>query len=140
MFKADLEDRLKKIFCVNSVKFDAFVLGKEQEVLFVDIDTAKLYSTSGKHWWFVKGRLSICGIASKHKYGWAHSKIDIADKALTSKFMFGRDERPIKYPYNNNDFVKVDVDFFYIYDADFNPNSAKIASVELTTEEEQNNE
>jgi hypothetical protein len=140
MFRTDLEERLKKIFCVSVVKFDAFMLGKEQEALFVDIDTAKLYSTSGKHGWFVKGRLSICGIAGKHKYGWAHSKIELAEKSLTAPFIFGRDENPIKFSNNNNDFVKIDMDFIYIYDADFNPISAKIVRAEITTEEEQNNE
>lgn len=136
MFRADLEARLKKIFGANKIIFDSFNLGKEQEALFVDIDNARDYIITGGRGVLVDGRISICGPADKHKYGWMHSKIEMARKTETETFIFGRNETQIKFQHNNNEFIKYDIDFIYRYKVDFNPISAKIESAEINSQEE----
>lgn len=136
MFTKDLETKLKNIFGSQKVVFDSFQLGKEQETLFVEIDSAKDYTTDGNMGMLVVGRLGISGPAGKFKYGWAHKKIEIANRSDTDSFIFGRNELPIKFVHNSNEFIKYEVDFVYRFHASFNPRADKIESAEIKIQEE----
>lgn len=128
MFRKDLEAKLKNIFGVKTVLFDSFELGKEQDALFVDIDNARDYITAGNRGMIVDGRISICGLADKNKYGWLHTKIEMAKRADINAIWFGRNESPIKFSHNNNDYVKYDIDFIYSWRTEFNAVKDKIES------------
>lgn len=136
MFKSTLEAKLKKVFGINQIIFDAFQLGKEQEALFVDIDNAKDYTTEGNIDMLVLGRLSISGPTGKFKYGWVRKKFETANKTDTADLFLGRDELPIKFMQNNNEFIKYEVEFVYRFKESFNPKSDKIGSAEIKLQEE----
>lgn len=136
MFRPDLETKLKNIFGVDRFVYDAFNLGQEQETIFIDIDNARDYTTLGVINFLVDGRIAICAPADKHRYGWMHKKIEMANSKDSRFFIFGRNESPIRFSHNNNDFIKYDIDFVYKFSSDFNPISAKIIGVDTNLEEE----
>ena len=131
MFRSALETKLKNIFGVKTVLFDSFELGKEQDALFCDIDNASSYIVTGNQGMIVDGRISICGQSNKNKYGWIHTKIELAKKDDIKDLKFGRNESQIKFAHNNDDYVKYDVDFIYTHAVDFNPQSNKISGLEI---------
>lgn len=134
MFKKDIEKRLFDIFGLDRIIFDAFNLGKEQEALFVDIDNIKDYVQAGKMCFIVDGRIAICAISEKHKYGWVHGRIELADFKVKAPFIFGRDESQIKFSHNNNDYTKYEVPFTYMYSCEFNKIKDFIESAEINLE------
>lgn len=137
MFKSDCELRLKNIFGINRIIFDAYSAGKEQEAIFVDIDDIYDYAVEGDISLIVIGRLEICGPAVKMQYGWIRKKIETAKLSDTDTFIFGRKEIPIKFTQNNNEFVKYSVDFVYRFFENFNPKNAKITGATINLEEDQ---
>ena len=131
MFREKLADKLKIIFGVDKVLFDDFTLGKEQGVLFVDIDNVKDYRTENRKSLIIDGRISFCEKADKNKFSLLHDKIEMAENNLTSGIWFARNERSIKYNHNNNDFVKYDIDFIYSFNDEFVKTRDKIENIEV---------
>ena len=132
MFSVGLKDNLKQIFGTPKVLFDAFTPGAEQDVLFCDIDNSRDYVTQDKRVFIVDGRISLCGQAVKHKYGFLHSRIALSKPEYIAGFAFSRNEKAIKYAWNNDDYVKYEIDFIYAVSMEYNPAKNNIGSVNIS--------
>jgi hypothetical protein len=114
-----LEQKIKELFGVSKVIFDAFTIGKEQEAIFCDIDGITTKISSGKKSLLITGTLCICAIRERVPLGFFNEKMSLAKNE--SEFKVLSSETPIQFQNNNDFFIKNEVGFVYKTVRDFNP-------------------
>lgn len=88
MFEKELSDKLKAIFKLKKVTFDAVSESREQECGFVGISMARGSIREKKQLCRVEGTLTVYGNADKLTYGFFAKRIDEAAQHDKAGFFF----------------------------------------------------
>ncbi len=92
MFKKALERDLKAIFKVKKIVFQRIENALEQNILYVEISSAKTTVRRGAEFATVRGRIGIAGPLAGNPFGFFHKKLEDAPNALEKRFHFGKTE------------------------------------------------
>lgn len=132
MFEKELEEKMKAIFKVEEVSFDAPGDSREQKKLWLEIEEPKFRFSSKNVRARVTGRGMIYGRNAALTYGFIAEAIEKADKALTKDLFFSEFET------NTNrfrDIVERSFSFTYFFNSQFDPDVGTITSVTTSIEE-----
>jgi hypothetical protein len=130
MFEAELERRLKGIFGVKSVRFDApNPAAKEQDTLFVDIQSCRSNITAGRECARVQGGLMLFSQNGRLPFGFFNKKIHQSDSKLTRDLFF-YDFDTSTETYQN--LVERRVNFIFLYSGQYDPEQGEITSLGIT--------
>jgi hypothetical protein len=132
MFEAKLKGQIERIFGIKKVTFDLPGESKEQEGVFIQVETAKTRVKDGKETAHVNGTIHIFAVDAKVPYGFFAKKIDAAESGdKAGLFFFNFEEN--KGTYRN--IVERSVGFQYLFDGQYDPNLGSITSVNLNLSE-----
>jgi hypothetical protein len=127
-----LRAKLIKMFGVKKVLFDSFSLGKEQGVLFCDIEKIETKITQGIKSILITGTLCICVSSEKMNISFFQEKASLSnDKELS----INSTEIPLPFSSNGNEFIKNEVLFTYKTSVQFNQPYETFEGLEIITEE-----
>lgn len=132
MFEKKLKEDLQKIFGVKKVDFDQPGDAREQECLFVEIDSSKNVIKDGRQLARVEGSAFIFGNSEKLPFGFYSRAIKQASINLTKNFFFYDMDANTKMFKN---IVQRGFSFVYFYDAQYDPEHGSITSITLSVEE-----
>ena len=129
MFKEAMAASLKKIFDVDKVTFNLPSKEDEQEVIFVEVDSAINKIKDGRALSRVTGKLRMFASQDKLPFGYFSKKIDAADPAHVIKFYF--------YNFEENtgrfqNIVERTLGFVYFFDSQYDPALGTLNSIELS--------
>lgn len=133
MFENELKAKLTKIFKVKKVTFDEDSDQKEQECLFVDVDTAKFKVSKPTARAKVEGSVKMNANADKLGFGYFSKCIQEAKPADTKDFFFYDFEENVK---TRNNLVQRSFKFVYFFSGQYDPKVGKITSLDLNITEE----
>lgn len=134
MFEDELETKFKAIFGVKKVSFDLPGESKEQECLFIKVDSARATIKEKRAKARVEGSAFMVAPSNKLPFGFFQKAIAKADPSLTKDLFFfeieGNDQR-----YRN--LVERGFSFIYLFDGQHDPGIGTIdsVSIEIDTEE-----
>lgn len=128
MLENDLKDKLKSIFSVKDATFDAPGELREQDKLFIEVETSRSRVSDGKHHAMVTGRCFIFGQNDKLKIGFFDKRLKEADYSLTKHFHFSDFETNTNY-YRN--LVERSFSFTYFFNGQYDPETGKITSIDF---------
>lgn len=126
MFTADLERRLKGIFDVKRVRFEAPSESREQDTLFVEIDESRTAVTAGRESARVSGTLTMFSQREKLPYGYFSKCIERSASDLTRPLIFSLAEA------NEETFQNLttrSLGFTFLYSAQYDPNHGELTQV-----------
>jgi hypothetical protein len=126
MFKTELKTKLSNIFGLKRVTFDFPGEAKEQDILFINIDSVISSAGSGKAKAKVKGELSIFADTEKLPFGFFNKKINLALNADTIDLFFYEFDQNGEYFGN---LVERKVKFVYFYNKQYDPDQGLITSI-----------
>lgn len=136
MFEATLKDKLKRIFDLPQATYMAHIDlkdihndVKEQNKLFIAIDSARNTIKDGLHVANVKGKVTVFCRQDQLPYGYFAKKIQEADIADTKDLFFFNIE------HNTNSYLEIaerSFEFVYLFAGQYNPNIGTLESI--TTE------
>lgn len=131
MFEKELEAKFKTIFGVKKVSYNEVSDSQEQECLFVQIENSLDQIKPGLERSIVTGSAVLFGVAEKIPFGFFSKAIQKADHALTKDFFF--------YDFEVNtrryvDIVQRGFSFKYFHEAQYDPDTGEITSVQFTEE------
>lgn len=118
MFEKDLEARLSRIFGLKKVRYDAPSEAMEQEILFVQIETAHPKIKDQKELARVTGKLHVFATHEKLPYGYFAKSIDSASPEDVAPFFF------FDFEENDGKFLNVaerSLSFVFLFNSQFNP-------------------
>ncbi|AEG42317.1 hypothetical protein BdPhPhi1402_gp20 [Bdellovibrio phage phi1402] len=141
MFEKSLQDKFKKLFGFKKVTYDQpSQETKEQEVLFVQVESAPVRFKDGSAHIKVTGRALVYAQAGKLPFGFFSKAIEQAnftDSTLTKDLHFEDLEANAKYFQN---LVMRTFNFTYFFSAQYDPDHGQITSVTFSTTETVPNE
>lgn len=132
MFEKELADKMKAIFAVKDVTYDAPGDSREQEKLFIEIEEPHFRFTDKKARAMVTGKGTMFGRNDALTFGFFSQAIAKADNALTKDLIF-RD-----FETNTNrfrDIVERGFSFTYFFSTQHDPAVGNMAGVDITIEE-----
>lgn len=132
MFEKELAEKMKAIFQVEDVSYDAPGASREQTKLWLEIEQPKFGFTDKKVEAMVTGRGTIYGKNEFLTYGFLASAIEKADAALTKDLFFSDFET------NTNrfrDIAERGFSFVYFFNSQHDPATGSITSVTTSIEE-----
>ncbi|WKV32908.1 hypothetical protein MAC3UK_0021 [Bdellovibrio phage MAC3UK] len=136
MFEKSLQEKFTKLFGFKKVTYDQpSPETKEQEVLFVQVESAPMRFKDGKAHIKVTGRALVYAQANKIPFGFfskAIEKANFTDATLTKDLHFEDLEANAKYFQN---LVMRTFNFTYFFSAQHNPEHGQIKTVNFTTTE-----
>lgn len=136
MFRKELERKLKLIFGLPKVSFNAPGESFEQDTMFVGIDNARTQPREGKCLCKAEGTLVVYSEQDKMPYGFFNKKIEQADKTLTKDFFFYDIDANIENsPARFVNVTERRVSFVFLYSEQYDPNLGQLTSLELEYEE-----
>lgn len=129
MFERSLEQKLKSIFDFKKVSFDQISESREQECIFIEVDTASSTIKDGKALCRVNGRLIVFANDKKLPFGYFQKKIKEANPDDTKDLFF--------YEVEGNTGIIQNIDqrsmaFVYFYSEQYNPNLGELTSLEIS--------
>jgi hypothetical protein len=140
VFEKELSEKFKAIFDVGKVTFDTpslqnspgTVTTREQECIFINVQTAKNTFKSGQVLAMVTGSAIMIARSEKLPFGFFSKAIANAPLALTKDLFF--------YDFESNsaifrDVVQRSFSFVYFFRGQFDPDVGTMTSVDLTLEE-----
>lgn len=130
MFESSLRESFKSIFEVKKVSFDQPSDSREQECIFIDIESSKNSIKDGRTVSMVTGNAFMFGNADKLPFGFFSKKIKEASQSLTSPFFFFDLELNTKQ-YKN--IIQRSFGFVYFFDSQYDPETGSITSIDLVT-------
>lgn len=133
MFEKTLQDKFKKIFGVSKVTYDQPSDSKEQECIFVEIESSKNVIKSGRALAMVTGSGMMFGNAEKLPFGFFSKAIKNADDEDTRDIFFLDLENNSRVFRN---IVQRGFSFIYFFDSQYDPKVGSITSVDITVTEE----
>lgn len=132
MFEKELADKLKAIFNVKDVSYDAPGDSREQDKLWIEIEEPKFTFGSKKVKAIVTGRGSIFGKNEAITFGFISQAIEKADASLTKDLFFTDFEtNTVRF----RDIVERAFSFTYFFNSQFDPDVGTITSVTTSIEE-----
>lgn len=134
MFETALQEAFTKIFKVKKVTFDQPSDAREQECIFLEIETSSNAIKDGKAIAMVTGNGTMFGNNQKLPFAFFSKKIQQADPDLTKPFFFFDFENNTKQ-YQN--IVQRSFSFIYFFNSQYDPETGTITSIvtETTIEE-----
>ncbi len=132
MFEEELKEKFKKIFKVKEVSYDAPGDSREQDKLWIDVETPKFTFSDKRVKAIVTGKGSIFGKNEALTFGFISQAIAGADKSLTKDLFFSDFES------NSNrfrDIVERSFTFTYFFNSQYDPDIGTITSVTTSVEE-----
>lgn len=132
MFEQELSDKMKAIFKVKEVSYDAPGDAREQDKLWLEIEQPKFTFNDKKAKAIVTGKGSIFGRNEDITFGFISQSISTADKSLTKDLFF------TDFESNNlrfRDIVERSFSFTYFFNSQFDPDIGTITSVTTSIEE-----
>lgn len=138
MFKADLARRLKLIFGVSKVTFNAPDMdAPEQDCIFVEVVEA-VCRMSGKDDGLqtakVTGNIIMFSQAEKLPYGFFAKRVEQANFGLTKNFFFEKEIDVLNSPARLINISERRITFLFLYDAQYDPNRGELTSLETELE------
>lgn len=133
MFEKALQEKFKKIFGVAKVTYDQPSDSKEQECIFVEIQSSKNVIKSGRALAMVTGSAMMFGVAEKLPFGFFSKAIKQAPDEDTRDIAFQDFENNSRV-YRN--IVQRGFSFVYFFDSQYDPKVGSITSVTTTVIEE----
>jgi hypothetical protein len=135
MFETELKQKLKRIFDLKvtfdepPVKLDRSIPSREQECIFVRIDSAKSRIFDRRQTAKVMGKLIVFCNSDKLPYGYFSKKIAAANKSdLSSLFFYDIEE-------NAGIFLNISersMSFVFLFDSQYDPNIGTLNTVDLS--------
>lgn len=129
MFRESLSEKLKKIFQIKAVSFDQPSEAKEQQVIFVSVESAISQVTKGRAVVRVSGGFSVFVNSDKLPFGYFNKRIEQASFEDTADLFFYNIDQNQKYFGN---LVERRVSFIYFYDSQYDPAAGEISSINFT--------
>lgn len=129
MFEKKLKNKFEKIFGMRAT-YDLPSEGKEQERIFISIESSRNKVTHGSESAKVQGVISIFGNSDKLNFGYITKCINNADFKDTSDLFFYNIENNSRY-YGN--LVERRAGFIYLYKGDYDPNQGEIREIDYTS-------
>ncbi len=127
-----MKDKLKAIFGVKDVSFDAPSESYEQDIIFVDVIEARSNTGQGRATAKVSGTVTMFSQQDKLPYGFFNKKIGQAEAALTKDFFFfDLDTNALNSPARLQNISERRANFVYLYSAQYDPNQGAMTSVEF---------
>jgi hypothetical protein len=130
VFEKSLVAKLKRIFDVKKVTLDLVSASKEEEVIFIEVESANNRIKDGNQISKVTGKLRIFANSDKLPYGYLSKKIAEA-KPDDTKDLFFYDFEENKGTIEN--ICERSLSFIYLFNSQYNPDMGTIT--ELTLEE-----
>ncbi len=131
MFEAALKEKFLKIFNVKKVTYDQPSDSQEQECIFVEIEESRNTIKDGRALARVTGNGVMFGNNAKLPFAFFSKHIAQADSDDTKDLFFFDFEKNTKR-YQN--IVQRSFSFIYFYDAQYDPDTGEITSIEFTEE------
>lgn len=128
MFEAELKEKLQRIFGVRKATYEQPSEAKEQEVIFISIETATSKVTQGLGVAMAQGSFSIFASSEKMPFGYINKRINLAANSDTKDFVFYNIDENQKYFGN---LVERKSSFTFFYRGDYDPNQGDLTSIEL---------
>lgn len=128
MFETALKERLTRIFDFKKVTYDSPSESKEQEGMFIRVDSAKSKISDKIQRCKVMGKVFVFANADKLPYGYFNKCIRQADHADTKDIFF--------YEFEENrggllNIVERSFSFLYLFESQFDPDLGEINEVNL---------
>lgn len=137
MFRAELKEKLEKIFGVKKVTFDAPSDQFEQDTMFIEITNPRVKIGPAKVKARVTGAIVMYSQDNKMPYGFFAKRIEKADPLLTKKFFFfDVDQNKEDSPARLINISERRTSFVFLYEAQYDPNVDYIESFESSIESE----
>lgn len=128
MFKARLKSTLQQIFGIPKVSYDLPGESREQDCLFVDIQSSNASVKKTREVASVRGTILMYSSNDKLPFGFFSKKINQADPELTYDIcFFNIDENTRTF----QNIVERRCNFLYLYSNDYDPEGGEITSVEF---------
>lgn len=127
MFEAKLKSDLKTIFDVDKVSLDTPSDMREQQCIFVQVDSARINVGTGRASGRVTGTGRMFANIDKLPYGYFMKRIAESDVSLTKNFYFYDIEENSGY-YRN--LAERTFAFIYFFDQQYNPNNTLLNEIE----------
>jgi hypothetical protein len=128
VFERDLKAKLERIFDLGKVSFDHPGESKEQQGLFVQINTADVRIRDAREVGKALGVIHCFANSDKLPYGYFAKKISEADPEDTRGFFFGPEENVGSF----RNIAERKFDFTYLFDSQYDPAIGTITSVNLS--------
>lgn len=132
MFEKELEAKLKKIFKAQKVSYSQPSESKEQECLFVEIETSRNRFKDGRCVGRFEGNITMFGNADKMPFGYFAECIEQANPDDLKDIGFFNVESNSRIFQN---IVQRTVEFTYFFNGQYDPAVGTMESVTLSTEE-----
>jgi hypothetical protein len=132
VFEKALKDKLKEIFDLDKVTFDLPSSSKEQECLFVEVQSSKNTIKDGAQIAKVTGKITVFGSLDKMPYGYFSKKIHEAGSKAKDLFFYDFEE-------NQGTFRNISersLSFVFFYDGQYDPNLGTINSIQIEVSDE----
>lgn len=131
MFEKALEDKFKKIFELKKVSYDEPGDAREQECLFIEVETSRNQIKDGRQKARVTGSAVMFGPNDKIPFGFFSKKIKQADPDDTrALFFFDIEVNTRRY----QNIVQRGFSFVYFFDAQYDPDVGEIEEIEMDVE------
>lgn len=129
MFEKRLADKLRRIFDIEKVTYDRSGESREQEAIFIEVESSRNRIKDAREIAKVTGALHVFAPSEKLKYGYFSKAIADADPADTKDIYFYEFEENLG-TYRN--IVERKLQFIYLYDSQYDPNIGELTSVNLS--------
>ncbi len=132
MFKKEMADKLKGIFGLAKVSYDAPGESFEQDTLFIEIANCKSNTGQGKATARVNGQIVVFSEMNKLAFGFFNKRIQNASPELTKNFFFSElDVDALNSPARQVNISERRASFVYLYSAQYDPNQGLITEIDI---------
>lgn len=132
MFEKALQEKFRAIFGLKKVSYEEPGEVKEQEGIFITIDSAYPNITFGRETARVSGSFSIFANSEKLKFGYIPKCIEKASAADLKGLSFYNMEQNAKYFGN---LVERKANFIFLYSGQYDPNHGSLDELDFTITE-----
>jgi hypothetical protein len=115
----------RQVFELPKVTLDAASVSGEQEMVFIDIDSARPDIRDGSEVYRVEGRFRIFANSEKMPIGYIGKQIKKHSKLVKDLFFFGFEDNGLRL----RNIVERSVSFHYFYNAQYDPNQGELTSI-----------
>lgn len=129
MFKKAMSTSLQNIFDLEKVSFDTPSDSKEQDCIFVEIQSSKNQIKDGTEVAKVMGKLVVFANMDKLPYGYFSKKIKAANASDTKPFYFYDFEESSGVFLN---IIQMSLSFVYFFNSQYDPAMGTITSINIT--------
>ena len=127
-FEATLKDKIKRIFDLDKVSYDAISESQEQECTFIQIKEARVRVQDAKEVGMIKGRLLFFSNSEKMPLDYFAKQIEKANVDAKDLFF-----EPVEHIGTLRNISERSINFTYLYDQQYDPNQGTLNELTLET-------